>query len=499
MTTKYISTNDAITLFQKANSEVTNQNYESAIDYYIKSLERKRDNIECMTALATTYEKICKYDKAIEIYQKILDLGTGHMVLIVTTLNQIGVCYNNMGKYVSAIEYFEKILFIKNDIPEVYNNIASCWMSLKNYDLCISNYYKSLKINKKAGGFESLGRIYFFTKRYDMAINCYKKIENFATNSIIKYNCSFPYLAKKQFLEGFELYENRLVLNNICEYTKLQLRIELPQVKNWDGITPCERLLVIYEQGIGDNIQYYRYLIELATLYPAMQISYFCKESVQKLFKTYPNIHIIDNIPIINNVVYGYDYKLYIMSLPHILNIENIVPNSINYINVNEDKVMYWKNILSPQKYKVGFTYKGLLTFILEKNIPLSEFRHLLNDKIEFICLHKMDEINEADRVLFGDKIRFLDIDRDIPFEDTVAILHNIDLLISIDTYIVHLAGVLNIKTWLLLGYISDWRWFDDNTSIWYTSVEIIRMTENKELANILVDKVKDKLSSVVG
>jgi ADP-heptose:LPS heptosyltransferase len=91
-----------------------------------------------------------------------------------------------------------------------------------------------------------------------------------------------------------------------------------------------------------------------------------------------------------------------------------------------------------------------------------------------------------------------LDIDRDVPFEDTVAILHNIDLLISIDTYIVHLAGVLNIKTWLLLGYISDWRWFDDNTSIWYNSVEIIRMTENKELANILVDKVKDKLSSVI-
>jgi tetratricopeptide (TPR) repeat protein len=499
MTTKYRVDDDYVTLFQKANSEVVNQNYEIAIEYYTKSLNRKQDNIECMNALAATYEKIAKNENAIEIYQKILDLDTGHIVLIVTTLNQIGVCYNNMAQYASAIEYFEKVLSIKNDIPEVYNNIASCWMSLKKYDLCVSNYYKSLKINKKAGGFESLGQIYFFTKRYDMAINCYKKVEDFDTNSSIKYNCSFPYLAKKQFLKGFELYENRLVLNNICEYTKLQLRIDLPQVKLWDGITPCERLLVIYEQGIGDNIQYYRYLIELATLYPNMHISYFCKESVQKLFNTYSNIHIIDNIPIINNMVYGYDYKVYIMSLPHILKIENIVPNNINYINVNEDKIMYWKNILSPQKYKIGFTYKGLLTFILEKNIPLSEFQVLLNDNIEFICLHKMEEINEADRLLFGDKISFFDIDRDVPFEDTLAILHNIDLLISIDTYIVHLAGVLNIKTWLLLGYISDWRWFDDNTCIWYKSVEIIRMTENKELKNILLDKVKDKLVSLVG
>ena len=237
--TKYISKDDAITLFKKANSEVANQNYESAIDYYTKSLEQKRDNIECMTSLAGTYEKLGKHDKAIEIYRKILDLGTGNMVLIVTMLNQIGVCYNNMAEYAYAIEYFDKILSIKNDIPEVYNNIASCWMSLKNYELCISNYYKSVKINKKAGGFESLGRIYFFTKHYDMAINCYKKVEDFSTNSSVKYNCSFPYLAKKQFLEGFKLYENRLVLNNICEYTKLQLRIDLPQVKLWYRISPC--------------------------------------------------------------------------------------------------------------------------------------------------------------------------------------------------------------------------------------------------------------------
>jgi ADP-heptose:LPS heptosyltransferase len=266
----------------------------------------------------------------------------------------------------------------------------------------------------------------------------------------------------------------------------------------WDGKKPCRRLLIIYEQGIGDNIQYYRFIVELALLYPDMQISYFCKDTVQKLFTQYPNITIIDNIPIINNVVYGYEYRVYIMSLPHILKVNNIIPNSINYINVNEEKVAYWKNKLSSNKYKIGFTYKGLLTFMLEKNIPLYEFSVLFNDNIDLICLHKIDEINESDRLLLGDKIRFLDIDRDVPFEDTVAILHNIDLLISIDTYIVHLAGVLNVKTWLLLGYISDWRWFDDNTCIWYNSVEIIRMTENMELKCIL-EIVNDKLQILIG
>ena len=105
-----------------------------------------------------------------------------------------------------------------------------------------------------------------------------------------------------------------------------------------------------------------------------------------------------------------------------------------------------------------------------------------------------MDEVSEEIKEKCKDKITFLDIDKDIPFQDTIAILHNIDLLISVDTYIVHLAGILNIKTLLLLGYVSDWRWFNDDICHWYKSVEILRMKENKELKHILPE-VKKKIN----
>ena len=95
------------------------------------------------------------------------------------------------------------------------------------------------------------------------------------------------------------------------------------------------------------------------------------------------------------------------------------------------------------------------------------------------------------------DKITFVDIDNDVPFEDTIAILNNIDLLITIDTYIVHLAGVLNVKTWLLLG-THDWRWSnDENKTYWYDSVEIIRTNDQIEFNSIL-QKVKPKLVDLV-
>ena len=84
-------------------------------------------------------------------------------------------------------------------------------------------------------------------------------------------------------------------------------------------------------------------------------------------------------------------------------------------------------------------------------------------------------------------KIHFYDIDKKNLFNDTRAILQNIDLLITIDTAIVHLAGIVNMKTWLLLGYGSDWRWYNEpSKTCWYDSVELIRMTENTDLQNIM-------------
>lgn len=408
-------------------------------------------------------------------------------------LNEIGICYNKNKEYLKAIEYFEKVLKIKNDIPELYDNIAVCYLQLKQYKLSELNYFTSLKYKKSNKVLCALGELFFYTKKYEISIKFYEKNDDFKNNYKTKYNCSFPYLSQKKFIEGFELYENRIKFNNICEQTKQIQRVEIPQIEYWDGNKICDRLLVIYEQGIGDNIQYYRYILELCEKFPNMKIYYFCKNIIQHIFKKYNNVEIIDNV-----IMCNYDYKVYIMSLPYILKINKITPNVQNYINAKPHKVEFWKNELSKlKKYKVGITFNGLLTSLIEKNIPLSEFSILFDSNIDLICIHKMNEIDDKTKTLFNNKITFVDIDKDIPFEDTIAVLHNIDLLITIDTYIVHLAGILNIKTWLLLGHVSDWRWFEDERVChWYNSVELIRMKENKELKYIL-PYVKEKLDNI--
>jgi ADP-heptose:LPS heptosyltransferase len=199
-----------------------------------------------------------------------------------------------------------------------------------------------------------------------------------------------------------------------------------------------------------------------------------------------------------------YDYKAYLMSLPYLLKVKTIVPNSLEYINIDEVRLLKWKNVIEEKfgarKPKIGIVYNGLLSSFIEKHIPLEAFKILCELNVDLICIHRKKDV-QADIDKYEktpsdseSKIHFFDIDEDEPFSDTVHILKNLYLLITIDTYIVHLAGILNVKTWLLLGY-SEWRWSNDpHKTYWYNSVELIR-TNGEEFKDIVKTKVKDKLA----
>lgn len=461
---------------------------EDNIENYKKIIELNPQNInKYLQELGNIYEKIGMNIEAINCYKQVLKTEKQNISIIGVLSNQIGVCYYNLNKFEKAIEYFKKVLTIK-EIADVYCNIGQCNIGQKNYKEAETNLLKSFNMDKNPKSCSSLGQIYYYMKQYDKSIEYYKYSS--LVNDHLIYNLSFTYLSKKDFKLGFELYETRLNSNNINPQTKLKERLDVP-LPYWNGIDNCNNLLVVAEQGLGDNIQFFRFIIELSEKYPNMTINYFCKKELAHIFKNVrPNIIIIQEV-----FLFNFDYKLYLLSLPKILGLSNIIPNKINYIKTNEDKLMQWKNKLEPLKFKVGFVYNGLLSSFIDKSIALKEFEDLFNLDISFICLHRKKEIeNDLLNISFADKIIHYDIDNDMPFEDTICILQNIDLLITIDTFIVHLAGILNVKTWLLLG-TSEWRWSDDpDKTYWYNSVELIRTNEKQKLSDLL-PIVKEKLT----
>ena len=465
------------------------------IERYKKIIESNPVNVnKYLQELGAIYETQQKYYDAVACYVKILKTEKTNISTIGVITNQIGVCYSNIEQFKLAIHYFSKVLKIK-EIPQVYSSIGMCSVNLKDYKAAEINLLRSYELdNTNIQTNNLLGQLYYYTKKYDKSIKYYRNTIKKGDDPNKLYTLSFNYLSKKDFKTGFELYENRLAYNNINKQTNVNERLDVP-LAYWNGTTKCSKLLLLAEQGLGDNIQYYRFIIELSEKYPTMKITYFCKKELAHIFITYNNnIEIIHNLFVSNNT-FDYDYKLYIMSLPKILNLTSIVPNKINYIKTHEDKLTFWKDKTSSlKKYKVGFVYNGLVLSYVEKNIPLKEFEILCDLDIELICLHRKGELEpDLNNVSFKDRITHYDIDIETPFEDTIHLLQNLDLLITIDTFIVHLAGVLNVKTWLLLG-ISDWRWSDDEyTTYWYDSVELIRAKEGSDLKDVL-QIVKDKL-----
>jgi tetratricopeptide (TPR) repeat protein len=476
--------------------------YDELIDNYKKIIELDSQNEnKYLHNMGEVFEKQQNYESAVNCYDKILKKETTDASVIGVINNQIGMCYFNLKKSQLAVGYFKNVLLIK-EIPDVFCNISTCYVDLKKFKLAENALLKSYNLdNTHKNTLYLLANLYYYLKNYSKSIDFYKKAlsnkEHINNSDVLLYNfaLSMTYLAKKDFSNGFTLYEKRLLTNDINKQTGKLDRLEIPQVELWDGKEICDNLLVVYEQGIGDNIQFYRFLIILAEKYPKMEIHYFTRDNLTHLFTTpHKNIKIIENI-----LTLSYDYKVYIMTIPKILNLTNIEPNKINYIKMNEEKLLYWKGKTEPlKKFRVGFVYNGLLSSFIEKYIPLEEFGILCDLNIDLICIHRKSEVeNDFKNISFGDKITQYDIDVDKPFEDTVHLLKNIDLLITVDTYIVHLAGVLNVKTWLLLG-THDWRWSnDENKTYWYNSVELIRTKQYEEFKDN-IKTVKTKLSELL-
>jgi tetratricopeptide (TPR) repeat protein len=412
--------------------------------------------------------------------------------------NELATSYFSHNKYKETIDCYQKITSKRNNIPDIYVNQAICHRSLMEYSKAIICLKIALSLEKNDSTYRSLGNIYFYSKMYKDSIKHYESIKNQDYNDL--YNTSFPYLAIKKFVKGFKLYENRLASNDIHPQTNNISRVEIPSIPYWDGKVSCNHLMVIYEQGIGDNIQFFRFIIELSNRYPELKITYFCKNIVSHLFntETYKNITVIDDSSGIN--ISLFDKKIYIMSLPYILTLNTIIPNSINYIVCDSKNDEKWRNKLIPfeNKLKVGFMYSGLLISYINKHIDLEYFKPICCDKnIQTICLHKMDSKIKEDfsKIDFANEILVEDLDMEKAFVDTISILRNIDVLVTIDTSIAHLAGVMGIKTLLLLGYTSDWRWFDNDDKVWYDSVDIIRMTEQRPMSD-LIPRVKTLLDA---
>ena len=410
----------------------------------------------------------------------------------------LGLIYFGEKNFDEALIYFNVLIKINSKhLPSFYHK-GLIYMLRENYDEAIKYFEICKDIDIKfIPTLSNLGNIYLRRNEFKKSIENYKKILDLKPDetytNLAKFNISWNQLAECNFDEGFKNYEIRKEKPLIKKQIKDTIKIY--SCREWLGEDLNNKtILILSEQGLGDDIHFFRYLFWIKDEFNTNIIFYVNKKK-SHLFENSPFKIVSD----LSNVKYV-DYFAFIMSLPGIYYKQNqTFQKLIQYIKPNKENELKWKNkIKKYNKPVISLCWQGDRNFMFDKtrSIPLSNFKKIINlKKYAFISLQKGFGSEQIKLNKFENYIDDLsnEIDNgDKSFEDTIAILKNVECLITSDTSIAHLAGTLNVKTYLLLSFNPEWRWFiEKKYNIFYPSIKIIQQDKPGDWETVF-EKVED-------
>ena len=466
--------------------------YEKSIEHYKKAIDLNSNFAIAYNNLGLVFYKTREYEKAIECYNKAIDLNPNSQNHV-DAYNNLGNVYKELEQYENAIACYKKAISIKPNFAMAHNNLGLIFYHLKKFENAKNSYQNSIEINPNyERAHNNLGILFKELGQYKKAISQYEKVIQINPNHAdAHFGLGILLILLSNFEKGFKEYEWRKKLPRNLFITKDIESLE------WQGEDLTnKRILILSEQGTGDIIQFSRYLYLLQDQYSA-NIIFRTKKNLIHLFSKNKFKLISDEEP-----VPQHDFHKLLLSLPQMFyQKKKTFPKQINFIPKNENIALKWKNKLKDIKgFKVGINWQGRKSYGVDhlRSIPLFYYEKLFTiEKINFINLQKGFGTEQIKDFKYKDKLYDFssEIDNgDNAFEDTIGILQNLDLIITSDTALPHLSSTLGIKTWVLLHYSPDWRWFlKSKDSVWYKNLTLYRQ-EKVDNWNTVFDSVKKDL-----
>ena len=405
-------------------------------------------------------------------------------ILIVEPNNEdanlnLGLVFLEEKNYEKAILFFDKVIKIsKNNLNAHYHKGLSYFL-IQKYNKAINTFKVCIELNKNFyPSYLNLGHIYLRTKNFEKSIENYNEVLKLdPNNNNAKFNLAWNYFALMNLDSAFKYYEFRR--GKVNPNTKTLEIIKKFDPKEWFGENlNNKKICIIAEQGIGDNIQFFRYLYSIKEKYNA-EIIFYTEEKLQHLFSNTP-FKIICNLNEINDI----DYYQHLLSLPGIFFKEKKeIKKNVPYIKIDKINDAKWKKKLSKfKKPIIAINWQGDKNFLFDdtRSINLSFFKRLIQiKKYNFISVQKNFGSEQIKLNKFSNIIKDFaqEIDQNNKaFEDTISILNNIDMLITSDTAVAHLAGTMQINTYLLLSYNPEWRWYiESKIKCFYPTINIVQ------------------------
>lgn len=466
--------------------------YQRALEKYDRILEIMPDHCDARFNRGNALLKLMRYQEAIVDYCKVLELNPNH----VEAMNNIGIALYELGQYGQAVDRHNLALKIKQDHIDAWYNRGNALLKLRRYDDAIDSYKQVLKINSvHADSFNNIGIGLHALGRLDKALQYYNQALDIQSDHAgAQFNSSICYLQLGNFIEGWKRYEWRWKNNNIkdkprCYPQPLWLGNECLQGKS---------ILLYGEQGLGDFLQFCRYVKLIAD-----QGGKVILEVRAPLFRLLTCLEGVSKLIVEGDTLPVFDFHCPLMSLPLAFKTDLAsIPKNVPYLFAEDERRLYWQERLHGRGLKVGINWQGNPKAEIDegRSFALNYFNRLAQiPDIRLISLQKNEGTEQLksmpegmDVLVLGDNF---DVGQDA-FCDSAAVIKNLDLVVTSDTAIAHLAGALGSPVWLLLKQVPDWRWMlYGEDSPWYPTMRIFRQKKRDdweaifdEVCNALID-----------
>ena len=477
-----IKPDDPVSLHSRALVRYLLGQYVEALRDYAALDVGGRESAPALVGRGATLVALQRYDEALAPLERATQLLPGDADAHI----QRGVALLNVERNAEAIESFDRALALRPNVPEVLNNRGIALTLTWKLSQALDSFVRSAALGgATAENLTNTGVVLKMLGRYREAAEAFgRALACKPDDASAKFALAFLHLTLGEFAAGWPLYEARFEVPALGNPAR---HFSAPR---WNGSEPLQgkTLLVHAEQGLGDVIQFCRYL----PLLVAQDISlvFEVMPALVPLLRTLPGaIRLVGR----GELLPPFDYHCPLLSLPLALDTRlETIPAQVPYLAAEPERITQWKQRLRALPgLRVGIAWQGnpaveKLMWARGRSIPLADLEPLAHlPGVSLVSLQKGSGVEQLRAVPFADRIVDLSAELDPgpdAFLDTAAVIAGLDLVISSDTAVAHLAGALGRPVWVMLAASPEWRWGLERTdSPWYPTMRLFRQTANRD------------------
>jgi tetratricopeptide (TPR) repeat protein len=510
-------------IFNMANALRALDHHEQALSAYERLLNLQPEDAGALNNRGVCLARLGRHAEALDSFARALMYRPDYP----EAFNNRGISLGELGFQEEAVESFQRALMLRPDYPQALNNLGHRLAGQGQSQAALECHQRAHELLPEPEQLFHLANVLQTLRRHDDALECFDQILlrepdhvevlNNRGNSLqalnrhaaaarsyqraiairpedaeAHWNEALARLALGDYRGGFERYEWRL------RNPRLQPVIPPLDVPAWTGAEDLsdKRLLLYQEQGMGDAIQFSRFAA-LAVARGA-QVHILCHESLRRVFSTLEGVHQVHSQP---DQLPAMDMQASIMSLGLLFKItlRRLIPFT-PWLRADPGEVIIWKERFESAggALRAGLVWAGNPDFpdAISKTCPAEAVLPLLKlPGIRWYSLQKYAAAQDLEKFTraaceFRDCSDWLH-----DFAATAAAIENLDVVVTVDTAVAHLAGAMGKPVWILLPWAADWRWLVSRTdSPWYASARLFRQPAAGAWPE-LINQVSDALA----